>query len=99
MDRATFWMLQKGLQRYKINKMKIKCVFNTGRYVDYMQRLKQKDLGVDDVITICCDFCRFFRKKIGAFFSTNQRYDQNFAKTISSLGKNANFLAKVFLKS
>jgi hypothetical protein len=40
-----------------------------------------------------------FSKKIGVFlFKKNMSYDQRFAKTASSLSKNAKFFAKNLLK-
>jgi hypothetical protein len=51
--------------------------------------------GVDVMITIFCDFRQSSAKKIGVFLK-NQSYDQIFAKTSSSLTKNANIFAKNF---
>jgi hypothetical protein len=51
--------------------------------------------GVDVMITIFCDFRQFSAKKL-AFFSKNNVMITIFAKTISSLSKNANFFAKFF---
>jgi hypothetical protein len=54
--------------------------------------------GVDVVITICCDFCQFSAKKTCRVLK-NQCYDQFFAKTSSSLIKNANIFAKFFCET
>jgi hypothetical protein len=49
--------------------------------------------GVDVMITIFCDFRQFSAKKM-AFFSKTNGMITLFAKTSSSLSKNANFFAK-----
>jgi hypothetical protein len=59
---------------------------------------RQGDQGVDVTIIIFCVFCHFSAQKIGVFLK-NQCYDQIFAKTSSSLNKNANIFAKFFAKN
>jgi hypothetical protein len=49
--------------------------------------------GVDVMITIFCDFWQFLANKL-AFFSKTNVMITIFAKTSSSLSKNANFFAK-----
>jgi hypothetical protein len=51
--------------------------------------------GVDVMIIIFCEFCHFSATKKWRS-SQKSIYDQFFAKTISSLSKNANIFAKKF---
>jgi hypothetical protein len=52
--------------------------------------------GVVVMITIFCDFWPIFGEKISVFLK-NLCYDQNFAKTISSLSKKCHFFSKCFI--
>jgi hypothetical protein len=51
--------------------------------------------GIDVMIAIFCDFCRFSAEKTGVFLK-NQCYDQIFARTSTSFSKNASFLTNLF---
>jgi hypothetical protein len=57
--------------------------------------IKKNIPGFDVMITIFCDFCHFSAKKL-AFFSKINVMITIFAKTSSSLCKNANIFAKFF---
>jgi hypothetical protein len=58
-------------------------------------RFFQNASGVDVMITIFCDFCTIFGKKIGVFLK-NQCYDHFFQNLALFWVKNANFFAKFF---